>query len=185
MTTIAADSSDLDLASVTVPTDVPITMVNLVRFKRQADYGDKTDEVPCSGEEAYMVRYALNFGRVVARLGLSGVSVGVPVFLGVAHAHIVAPREEKWDMVLLVEYPSIATFRLIAESKEYEEECEHHRLAALENWRLICTTKVPFPMTASYVFEVLVTYLWTVLCDITNTIMQSLGVRKAPKKNSA
>lgn len=178
MTTVTSDIEHLDVASVQVPANARITMINLVRFKAQADYGDRTDQTPCSGEEAYMVRYALNFGRVVARLGLNGVTVGVPVYTGVAHAQIVGPPEEKWDMVLLVEYPNIATFRRIAESQEYRDECEHHRLAALENWRLVATTKMAFPLTATYVLEVALTYLWTVLCDMFETILQALGVNK-------
>lgn len=139
MTTISIAPSDLKIASEAVPTNVPIVMLNLLRFKEHADYGDRTGEAPCSGQEAYMTRYVPSFGEVVKQLGVTG---GVPVFLGASHAHIVAPPDEKWDIVVLVEYPNFATFHQIVQSQEYQDQCAHHRIAALDNWRLIATTKI-------------------------------------------
>eukprot|EP01032_Pedospumella_encystans_P012240 gene12240-14173_t len=139
MTSIKVAHSDLEIAAMAIPEGVPIVMLNMVKFKAEADYGNRTDQEPCSGEEAYTMRYAPAFGEVVEELGLSG---GVPVFVGSVHAHIVAPPDEKWDMVILVEYPSYEVFRQIVESKQYAEKADMHRVAALENWRLIATTKM-------------------------------------------
>lgn len=39
-----------------IPADTPIFMVNLLRYREQADYGDRPTAAPCSGREAYFQR---------------------------------------------------------------------------------------------------------------------------------
>ena len=39
-----------------VPTAQPVFMLNLVRYRPQADYGGRADVAPCSGREAYLTR---------------------------------------------------------------------------------------------------------------------------------
>ncbi len=55
---------------------------------------------------------------------------------------LAAPADEHWDIIALVQYPDYATFRKISESKSYLEDAEPHRLAALEDLRLIATLAV-------------------------------------------
>ena len=40
------------------PAGQPVVMINLLRFRKQADYGDRTEFAPCLGREAYFERYA-------------------------------------------------------------------------------------------------------------------------------
>ena len=42
--------------SASVPAGQPVFMVNLLRYKQQADHGDRADLPPCSGHEAYFTR---------------------------------------------------------------------------------------------------------------------------------
>lgn len=137
--TVVPDVTLLPEIEKQLPAGVPIVMVNLVSFKSQADYGVDSEETPCSGFEAYTTRYIPAFGEVVKKLGADS---GKVLYMGACHVGIVAPVDEKWDMVVIVEYPSFAGFRIVAESKEYQELASHHRLAALANWRLIATTKM-------------------------------------------
>lgn len=50
---------------------------------------------------------------------------------------IVGPADEQWDDMALVQYPNIEAFQSVAQSDEYQRDAEPHRLAALENVRLI------------------------------------------------
>ena len=82
------------------------------------------------------------FGKLAS--AIPGIQV---LFLGAVHAGIVIGPEEIWDEVALVEYPSLEAFRSIVESQDYHAEADPHRKAALENWRLIATSKVTTPQS--------------------------------------
>lgn len=112
--------------------DKPIRMLNLVRFKPQAEYDSTTDLPQVSGQEAYFARYIPAFNVAADQRG--GVEV---VFLSTNLTGLVGPSDEHWDAVGLIEYPSIKHFEDIISSKEYRETAAKHRLAALEDWRLI------------------------------------------------
>lgn len=124
-----------------VPADQPVFMVNLLRYKPQADYGaEGTDLPPCSGREAYLMRYAATFNQLAAGTGIKA------YWLGRVLANVLAPEsEERWDDVGIVEYPNLAAFRKITESAAYKDQAEPHRRAALADLRLIATDKVELP----------------------------------------
>ena len=113
--------------------DGPVHMLNILRYKEVADYGDRKDLEKCSGQVAYFTRYAPAFQKVATDLGCQ---VRV-YFLGTVLAALVGPADDKWDDVAVVEYSNFAEFRKIVESSDYQRVAEHHRLAALDNWRLI------------------------------------------------
>ena len=48
------------------PEDGPITMINLLRFREQAQYADDADETPCTGPEAYG-RYSETVQSLIGR----------------------------------------------------------------------------------------------------------------------
>lgn len=50
---------------------------------------------------------------------------------------VVAPADEGWDDVAIVQYPSFAAFRAVIESEDYRTTAEPHRMAALDDMRLI------------------------------------------------
>ena len=122
-----------------IPEDAPVFMLNLLRYKEQADYGEQTNLAPCSGREAYFQRYLPAFNKIASSEGVEGIKV---FYVGSVTARLVAPSDEKWDDVAIVEYPNFAAFRRVSESPQYATEADTHRRAALEDWRLIATTKM-------------------------------------------
>jgi len=119
-----------------IPEDVPIVMLNLLRFKEHADYGDRPNVVPCSGREAFQQRYA----QIIAPLMAADDSR--LFWAGIVLAYVVAPADELWDDVALVEYPSVGAFRRLIEDPRYQSEAAFHRTAALEDSRLIAMVKM-------------------------------------------
>ena len=59
-------------------------------------------------------------------------------------ANILAPENEAWDAILLVEYPSAKAFKTIAESDAYRDIANAHRLTSTANLHLYMTT--PFEL---------------------------------------
>lgn len=126
-----------DVQAAAIAEDAPIFMLNLLRYKAQADYGGASEMAPCSGREAYHERYVPAFGQLTQ-------GEGIQLFwLGSVMARVVGPPDETWDEIALVRYPSFSTFRRLIESEEYKAQADPHRRAALEDWRLIATTQMP------------------------------------------
>ena len=141
MQTVKMDPAAVAAAAGAVPEGVPIVMLNMLRFRGQADYGDRTGVAPCSGREAYFQRYAPALRGLIEREEITGVDSRV-VWVGSVHAAVIAPADEQWDAIALVEYPSFAAFRRLTEHPKYLAEASFHRTAALEDSRLIATTQV-------------------------------------------
>ncbi len=139
MRTTEVHSEDVQAAEGVIPEGAPFFMLNLLRFRELADYGDRTDVAPSSGREAYHQRYVPAFGKIAARVAPDGIRVS---WLGSVLARVVGPTDERWDEIAIVEYPSFAAFRRVTESPEYEAQAAPHRMAALEDWRLIATARV-------------------------------------------
>ena len=142
MRTVEIDTEAVLSAADVISKDVPIFMINLLRYKEQADYGERTDFPACSGREAYFQRYVPAFNKVAMSERIEEIKV---FFVGDVLAHLVAPSDEQWDDVAIVEYPDFAAFRRLIESRQYASEADYHRKAALEDWRLIVTTKMELP----------------------------------------
>jgi uncharacterized protein (DUF1330 family) len=110
----------------------PITMVNLLKFRAQARYGDG-DEAPCSGREAY-ARYKHAFTQTVGAVSQAQVVFQGPVglvFIGQA-----GQPETDWDEVLVVRYPTRAHFLAMMADPAYREALRH-RYAGLERTVLL------------------------------------------------
>jgi hypothetical protein len=110
----------------------PVTMLNLLRFRAQADYSASPQLAPpepISGSAAYdrYVRHTMPF------LTASGGSV---VFYGTGGHNFVGPADERWDLVMLVRQASVQDFFAFASNKEYLAGVGH-RTAALEDSRLL------------------------------------------------
>lgn len=109
-----------------------IVMLNLLRFREQADYSGSPDlapEQPVSGADAYK-KYMAHAGPILAKRG------GELMFAGEAGHFFIGPHDERWDLALLVKYPSQDTFLAFTEDKEYLAGVGH-RTAALEDSRLL------------------------------------------------
>jgi uncharacterized protein (DUF1330 family) len=115
------------------PSDRPVVMLNLLKFREKALYPDgrKSD---LTGREAYMI-YAEAMTKVVLREG------GRFVFSGRIDSIAIGEVEQLWDIVALMEYPSPAAFARIATSPEVAE-IGVHRAAGLEGQLLIPVSEV-------------------------------------------
>ncbi len=110
----------------------PITMLNLLKFKKVADYSEAehlNPKEPISGEQAYNI-YAKH---VIPLLESAG---GKIMFLGSAGSNVIGPESEKWDRVLLVTHKSAEAFTGFANDEDYQK-IAGHRTAALDDSRLI------------------------------------------------
>jgi uncharacterized protein (DUF1330 family) len=102
--------------------DGPFVMVNLLKFKPMAEYGDGSD-AHLTGAEAY-ARYGVEVAKLVTALG------GKVRYSSKVTDLMIGQVEELWDAVALAEYPSLAAFRQMAMSPEMHA-IEHHRKAGL------------------------------------------------------
>ncbi len=131
----------IEAGAAAVAPDTSFVMLNLLRYKEEADYGPGSPFTPCSGREAYYGRYVPAFAKIAAKS--PNTQNFKPAFLGSVLASLVNSGDEPWDDVVLVEYGNYAAFREVAESDEYERDAAPHRRAALENWRLIALQPQP------------------------------------------
>jgi uncharacterized protein (DUF1330 family) len=113
-----------------VPADVPVHMLNLVRFHEKAQ--DPTGSHTRSGKQAY-AKYLELFTPMMRAAG------GRIAWMGTAHHTLIAPPGEIWDEIIVVEYPKIDTFAKLIRSAEYKAIL-HHRLAGVSDTRLVVAT---------------------------------------------
>ena len=110
----------------------PVTMLNLLRFRKTADYSKHPELAPdhdISGQEAYQ-KYIQSALPLLLKVGSR------LIYSGNTAEFLIGPSEEKWDLVLLVEHPNRAIFMSFATDEEYLK-IEGHRTAALEDSRLL------------------------------------------------
>lgn len=110
----------------------PFVMLNLLRFKDTADYSQHPElapKEPISGEEAYQ-KY---ISHTMPFLDQAGSTV---LFKGTGSSYVIGPQDKRWDLVLLVQHPSIKAFMSFASNAEYLAGTGH-RTAALEDSRLL------------------------------------------------
>ena len=110
-----------------LPRDVPILMLNLIRYRDQADYGDGPAGI--SGAEAYR-RYGKASAPIFARVG------GSIVWRGQPEVVLTGPVDERWDAAFIARYPSAAAFLEMVTDADYREAVRH-RTAAVRDSRLI------------------------------------------------
>jgi uncharacterized protein (DUF1330 family) len=110
------------------PSDEPVVMVNLLRFKPKASAPDEA----MSGLEAYRL-YASKMRGIVERNG------GRFLWMGRVDSVVIEDGDTSYHAVALVEYPSRKAFVALATSPEVAE-IGVHRAAGLESQWLIATT---------------------------------------------
>ncbi len=109
----------------------PFVMLNLLRFKEQADgVGEGM-----SGRDCY-ARYGAEAQPFLERVG------GRLLYAVSAEQSVIGPDPAEWDMVLLVEYPSRAKFLEMATAADYLE-IHAYREAALADSRLVACSPGP------------------------------------------
>lgn len=103
--------------------DGPFVMVNLLKFKANAEYPDGADS-HLTGAEAY-ARYGKAVRAHVEAVG------GKTGYAGPVTGLLLGEVEELWDMIALAEYPSRAAMMTMIQSPEYQE-IARHRAAGLQ-----------------------------------------------------
>ena len=110
----------------------PVVMLNLLRFRRIADYSAAphlAPSEPISGEAAY--------GRYIEHtLPFLEASGGEVLFVGKGGALLIGPSQERWDAAMLVRQSSADAFLAFATNPDYLAGLGH-RQAALEDSRLL------------------------------------------------
>ncbi|MEN8819676.1 MAG: hypothetical protein ABF271_01060 [Abyssibacter sp.] len=129
--TIDPTPADLKRIAADIPLDTPVTMLNLLRFRDQAEYPAGSEQRPCSGRAAY-ARYSEIAIRHVRAVG------GEPVVMADVLGRFIGPDSEDWDEMLLVRYPSLSAFLDMVGNADYQAGAVH-RSAALLDARLIVT----------------------------------------------
>ena len=104
----------------------PVVMLNLLKFKPQADDGGE------SGASAYR-RYGDAAVRMIEDQG------GRLLWAGSADQILIGDPEQDWDQVLLVEYPSRKAFIEMVSKPQYNE-AHKHREAGLERTIVVACT---------------------------------------------
>ena len=109
-----------------------VVMLNLLRFRKIADYSTSPDlnpDEPISGEQAYQlyIEHTLPF------LTKSG---GEILFIGKGGNFLIGPTDEYWDAVLLVKQKNVSSFLAFESDQDYMKGIGH-RTAALEDSRLL------------------------------------------------
>jgi hypothetical protein len=93
----------------------PVTMLNLLRFREEADYTEFPELAPpspISGGDAYdlYVRHTIPF------LNATGGSVE---FIGIGGHYFIGPPDERWDLVMLITQASVTDFFAFAANPHY------------------------------------------------------------------
>ena len=113
--------------------DAPVVMLNLLKFRKLANYPANAGFGPCSGAEAY-ARYQHAFVVAVGETSQAEVLYDGPcqqLFIGLAGS-----PETDWDKVLLVRYPARRHFLAMMANADYRAALVH-RYAGLERTLLI------------------------------------------------
>ncbi len=110
------------------PAEGPVVMVNLLRFKKEADAPDEG----LTGEEAYG-RYGAQMVRWVTSQGAR------LIWSGRVDSMVIGDTDEYFHTIALMEYPSRAEFLRIAGDPRVAEYSVH-RTAGLDMQWLIATT---------------------------------------------
>lgn len=118
------------------PNTGPVVMVNLLRFKSGNPRNEQgsAEGGPGVGEEAY-VSYLRHAAPMVGAVG------GRLLWQGRADEYLMGDTSDRWDRVVLVEYPSRSAFLELVNTPEFQA-LQGEREAGLEAMALISTTAI-------------------------------------------
>jgi uncharacterized protein (DUF1330 family) len=121
-----------------LPLDRPVLMLNLLRFRRLAEYapGDPEHGAPqVSGVAAY-ARYSQAATPIFERVGGSQFWIGKPELT------LIGPADETWDSAFIARYPTAQAFVDMLRDAEYQK-ATRHRTAAIADSRLVRCAALP------------------------------------------
>ncbi len=115
----------------TLDRDHPIEMLNLVKFRRAAQYppDHPLADAGLTGAQAYR-NYGSETTPIVARIGVS------ILWRGTFQTTLIGPQDEAWDEVFIARYPTAHAFLEMVTDPIYRAAVIH-RQAAVETSRLI------------------------------------------------
>ena len=106
----------------------PLVMINCLRYHEQAQYPAEKDITPISGKQAFQC-YGEQSYSYVSALG------GRLVWMGAVVHSLIAPEDEHWDDIVMVQWPNLTAFKALMDNSEYHAAA-YHRDAALADSRL-------------------------------------------------
>ncbi len=118
-----------------LPRDVPVNMINFLRFRKLAEYekGHVLEGENLTGAEAY-ANYGRDSGSIFKRVG------GTIVWRGEPKLMLIGPSAkrgyEAWDMTFVASYPTAGAFLEMVTDPDYQIAVKH-RQAAVADSRLI------------------------------------------------
>jgi uncharacterized protein (DUF1330 family) len=112
-----------------MPAGEPVTFLNLLRFRKIANYPAGSSYAAVSGSDAFATYARL----MMPLLDAAGAEI---TWLGKMGTALIAPSGEHWDEVVLVRYPDKDAFVSMTTTGKYVE-LSVHRTAALADSRLI------------------------------------------------
>lgn len=117
-----------------LPTDRPVMMLNLLKFRDRAGYADDDPEAgdTVTGAEAYK-RYSREAGPVFARVGGSQEWIGRPELM------LIGPETEAWDLAFVARYPSAQAFVDMVKDPDYQKAVRHRNAAVADSRLIRCT----------------------------------------------
>ena len=125
-----------------LPRDMPINMLNLLRFRERAVYPDGHSHARkgLSGAQAY-AEYGRTSAPVFNRVD------GSVVWRGHMEAVLIGPDEARWDTSFIAYYPTAAAFLEMVTDPDYRIAVVHRQAAVLTS-RLIRFAPLPAGDTA-------------------------------------
>ncbi len=109
-----------------LPRDTPLNMLNLVRVREWADYGDGRR---VTGHAAYQA-YGTGSKPVLDRVG------GHILWRGKMENMLIGPTDEHWDYAFIAYYPDASAFLQMLADPAYQDAVRHRTAAVLDS-RLI------------------------------------------------
>ncbi len=132
MSDVFIDPSPANFAAFkALPRDEPIHMLNLLRYREQAEYpeGHEHHGNGWSGRRAYD-EYGKTSGPIFRRVG------GSIVWRGVFQTMVTGPDDMRWDDGFVAQYPGSAAFFEMIKDPDYQLAVVN-RTAALVDSRLV------------------------------------------------
>ena len=113
-----------------LPRDIPVMMLNLLKFRDKAAYEDGRE---VTGAEAYAA-YGRETAPVFKRVG------GEIIWRGKPEVMLIGPQDKQWDMIFIARYPTAGALLEMVTDPDYQAAVRHRRAAVLDS-RLIRTTE--------------------------------------------
>ncbi|WP_417618026.1 DUF1330 domain-containing protein [Parasphingorhabdus sp.] len=122
-----------------LPRDVPINMLNLLRFHETAQYPPDHANAGkgWSGARAYQ-EYGTTSGTIFERVG------GTIIWRGQMECMVIGPDDKQWDSSFIARYPNSGAFMEMVTDPEYQKAVINRQAAVLTS-RLIRFGEVDGP----------------------------------------